>query len=396
MSTIAGEITRIQGAKNDLATSITNKGVTVPAATKIDGYAALVDQIQQGGGTENAFMQMTDLTGIFAFKSFDNQTAYKEGLTRYAQNAITNLTYAFYLSKEINSNNSDILNLIAQVAGKNSIVDFNYAFCQFTHTNSASYNKTLDLSNLRVSGIANNGFESAGINYGTLVIVLNSESFKNATNVSRLFYDTKASIKIKLNESKVYLNNSTNDSYTFGNMSRQGAFIDSNNNPITEIDIYLAEGSVNASNMFLNNQTFERINLHNNFQLSNVNGMFQGAYNLKSATGLNFSRISGTNNVFGTSSYHADFGELGIVSGSAIGSANSTVFGITKIWNATADTVRDGQTIGYWYEKFANALGNKTVTGTVTITINTTLYNSLTAVQKQLITDKGYTLAYAS
>ena len=46
---IASELSRIQQAKSDLATSITNKGVTVPAATTLDGYAALVDQIQQGG-----------------------------------------------------------------------------------------------------------------------------------------------------------------------------------------------------------------------------------------------------------------------------------------------------------------------------------------------------------
>lgn len=48
---VADEILRIQQAKSDLATSITNKGVTVPAATTIDGYAALVDQIQQGGSS---------------------------------------------------------------------------------------------------------------------------------------------------------------------------------------------------------------------------------------------------------------------------------------------------------------------------------------------------------
>jgi hypothetical protein len=47
---IASEISRLQGAKSDLKTSIEGKGVTVPSATKIDGYAALVDQIQQGGG----------------------------------------------------------------------------------------------------------------------------------------------------------------------------------------------------------------------------------------------------------------------------------------------------------------------------------------------------------
>lgn len=46
---IASEITRLQQAKSDLATSIANKGVTVPSTTTLDGYAALVDQIQTGG-----------------------------------------------------------------------------------------------------------------------------------------------------------------------------------------------------------------------------------------------------------------------------------------------------------------------------------------------------------
>lgn len=47
---VATEITRIQGAKADLKTSIEAKGVTVPSATLISGYAALVDQISGGGG----------------------------------------------------------------------------------------------------------------------------------------------------------------------------------------------------------------------------------------------------------------------------------------------------------------------------------------------------------
>ena len=46
---VADEILRLQQAKSDLATSIAAKGVTVPTATTLDGYAVLVDQIQQGG-----------------------------------------------------------------------------------------------------------------------------------------------------------------------------------------------------------------------------------------------------------------------------------------------------------------------------------------------------------
>lgn len=45
---IATEITRLQTAKSNLITSIENKGVTVPSATKLDGFAALVDQISTG------------------------------------------------------------------------------------------------------------------------------------------------------------------------------------------------------------------------------------------------------------------------------------------------------------------------------------------------------------
>ena len=49
---IAQEISRLTTAKADLKTAIEGKGVTVPSATLIDGYAALVGQIQQGGAEE--------------------------------------------------------------------------------------------------------------------------------------------------------------------------------------------------------------------------------------------------------------------------------------------------------------------------------------------------------
>lgn len=45
---IASEISRLQGAKADIKTAIEGKGVTVPLATKLDGYADLVDAIPQG------------------------------------------------------------------------------------------------------------------------------------------------------------------------------------------------------------------------------------------------------------------------------------------------------------------------------------------------------------
>lgn len=47
---ISSEITRISNAKTAIAESITNKGVTVPSGTKIDGMATLIDSIPTGGG----------------------------------------------------------------------------------------------------------------------------------------------------------------------------------------------------------------------------------------------------------------------------------------------------------------------------------------------------------
>lgn len=61
---IATDLTRILGAKSDLKTSIEGKGVTVPSATKIDGYAALVDQIHQGGGGHTGTVDTAGLQAL--------------------------------------------------------------------------------------------------------------------------------------------------------------------------------------------------------------------------------------------------------------------------------------------------------------------------------------------
>ena len=47
---IASELTRLQNAKNSISNAIQNKGVTVPSGTKLDGMAALIGQIEAGGG----------------------------------------------------------------------------------------------------------------------------------------------------------------------------------------------------------------------------------------------------------------------------------------------------------------------------------------------------------
>ena len=47
---IQTELTRIKNAKAAIKAAIEGKGVTVPAGTKLDGMAALIESIQAGGG----------------------------------------------------------------------------------------------------------------------------------------------------------------------------------------------------------------------------------------------------------------------------------------------------------------------------------------------------------
>lgn len=83
---IATEISRLQTAKTNLKTSIENKGVDVPANTKLDGYSALVDAIQTGGGTP--VLQSKTVSPTESAQTVTADTGYS-GLSSVKVNAIS-------------------------------------------------------------------------------------------------------------------------------------------------------------------------------------------------------------------------------------------------------------------------------------------------------------------
>lgn len=70
---IASEITRLSGVRSDIFTSITNKGVTVPATATFSSCPALIDSITGGGGGSPTSLINTSFTAsgyLSAYRPF--------------------------------------------------------------------------------------------------------------------------------------------------------------------------------------------------------------------------------------------------------------------------------------------------------------------------------------
>ena len=78
--------------------------------------------------------------------------------------------------------------------------------------------------------------------------------------------------------------------------------------------------------------------------------------------------------------------------------SSSLTLSLVYIWKGAADAIATGhdKTNGFFYEAFANSIGENTSGKTRTIKLYTTLYNSLSDEQKALLTDKGYTISYGT
>ena len=97
MPNIQENITRIQGAKNSLKTSIENKGVTIPDDALIDTYYSYVDQIQTGsssGGSSDYDSTMEDkhfsINNDNGWPTSMTSATISDGITSLPDNAFLN------------------------------------------------------------------------------------------------------------------------------------------------------------------------------------------------------------------------------------------------------------------------------------------------------------------
>lgn len=413
MSTIAGEITRLQGAKSDIRTSTNTKlqaqgSSLIPADATLDEYSPYIDAIQQGGGQENPYLTETDLSYMFDYRNSSDDKIIA-GMQRFTQNQLTTLNHCFYYFNDnrfeiVPADMTKCIGLIKQLIENNESAAMSYLLSYFTFPKDG-YTAVLDLSGIELTDACDYMFDRIGSRApsdgtSSLIIKCDKNTFKQATNAMYLFNNINRSVSLQLIDGELDFT-TINFGHLFDSASRL-TFLDAQGNELKEITIDFSTSSSNTglANIFTGCTQLERIHLKSNNKITNLSAAFSGCFNLKSIDGLDFSKINSTSNynLFNTSgtTYFDALGEVDIVSGCTLSDRANANLNLCRIWHATADTVRDGQTIGYWYEKFANALGNKAISGTQTITINTTLYNSLTQAQKELITNKGYVLASAS
>ena len=118
---IKTQISRLSGAKSDLATAITAKGVTVPDDTTLDGYAALVEQIDTGVDTSDATATAKDIAKgktayVLGQKITGKLYEYTKGKTKnYFTTGSENVTFE-------RDSNRDLINITIPWMGNDEIM----------------------------------------------------------------------------------------------------------------------------------------------------------------------------------------------------------------------------------------------------------------------------------
>lgn len=90
---IANEITRLNNAKSAIASAITEKGVTVPTGTKLDGMASLIGKIQQGASLETTMLAAGSAVGGYTFYIDENG----QGQRYTGRNQVTCLKGSYFI-----------------------------------------------------------------------------------------------------------------------------------------------------------------------------------------------------------------------------------------------------------------------------------------------------------
>ena len=342
MGTIADKLNELKRTKDNIKAAIISKGVNVADNTPFSSYPNKIAEIETGG------IAKPRVTAKYAY---------------HKNSPETNLTQEEIDSYVIEANNmfngcSGLKSIDAVNGKKLVIVNPSHMF------NGCSGLTSLDVSKFDTSAATD--MESMFHNCSKLTSLdLSNWDTSNVTNLSSMFYG--CSNLESLNLSNLNVSNVANLSFTFYNCSK-----------LKEIDL-------------------STLNL---IRCNNINYAFADCSNLLKLRLPDIPKSSSSLiQIFSVACSKCN--DFKFVNGGTFGNkytSSSLTLSLVYIWKGEADAIATGhdKTNGFFYEAFANSIGENTSGRTRNIKLYTTLYNSLTDKQKALLTDKGYTLSYGT
>ena len=143
---IASDKTRIENAVESIKSAISDKGITVPDGTKIDGLAALVSAIESGAEVSIGECVSSDMLSA-AFSGVSGKNNYLLGLASAANLSGQFILWSYYsgnsvISGEINISDLNVnqteANLVKSESGSNVIFTVGDG-CTGTFANGGTY-----------------------------------------------------------------------------------------------------------------------------------------------------------------------------------------------------------------------------------------------------------------
>ena len=367
MGTIADKLNELKRTKDNIKAAIISKGVNVADNTPFSSYPNKIAEIETGG------IATPRVTAKYAYHKNNPETNLtQEEIDRYVfvaegmfSNCNSQRIYAIDGKKLIIVNPVKMF-YYCQLLKSLDVSKFDTS--AVTNMNNMFYYckalKSLDLSNWDTSNVTDLG---SMFYYCQALASLDLSNWNtsNVTNLGSMFNGCSSLTSLDL--SNWDTSNVTSLSYTFYNCAKLKEIDLSTLNLIKCDNIYYAFGYCSE----LLKLRLPDIPKSSSSSIQMFNVVCSKCNDFQFANGGTFGNKS---------------------------TSSSLTLSLVYIWRGSADAIATGhdKTNGYFYEAFANSIGENTSGKTRNIKLYTTLYNSLTDEQKALLTDKGYTLSYGT
>ena len=368
MGTTAEKLNYLNNTKNTLKTNLTNKSVALTGNETFRELANKVNDIQTGGGIASP-----------EYVRFDNYTGTSLDLSWLDTSNMTDMNRMFYDCEKVTSldvssfNTSKVTNMSNMFYGCRSLTSLDVSHFNTSNVTNM-YNmfstlyyglSSLDLSNFDTSKVTN---MSNMFSYCRGLKTPNISNFNtsNVTNMEYMFYDCSGLSNIDV---------SSFDTSNVTNMGNMFASCDGLRN--LDLSNFNTSNVTDMNNMFSYSDNLTSVDL-SSFDTSNVTNMhylFRLDKKLKNITGILDLQSIDANNDWGN--YFEGCSSLEEVHIHNLGRNLS----LSDSPNLTHDCLVE----------LINNL--KTVTSTNTLTLGSTNLAKLTDAEKQVATNKGWTLA---